>query len=66
MKNPFDNDDENSTQPKSMKDLLAMFNGGGGGVARASKIPFTTKVTVIEEGNVGPGKAYKPKPSLSS
>ena len=65
-KSPFDNDNEDVSKPKSMKDLLAMFGGDNssknGPKGGASGQPaFTTKVTVVEEDNVGPGQAFKKK-----
>ena len=40
-----------------MNSLLAMFGGGGGGVRRRSFANL--KKTVVEEGNVAPGQAFK-------
>ena len=45
-----------------MKDLLAMFNGGGAKKDTGPK--FVTKKTVVEEGNVAPGKAFKRKTTV--
>ena len=43
-----------------MKSLLAMF-GGGSGVAgkKAPQDEFITQKTIVEEGNVAPGKAFR-------
>ena len=60
--NPFDHghEDENKV-PKSMASLMALFNTSDEERKRREAEPkFLTQKTVVEEGNVAPGKAFRP------
>ena len=60
--NPFDQgNEEDDKQPKSMASLLALFNTSSDERAKRSAEPgFLTKKTIVEEGNVAPGRAFRP------
>lgn len=51
-------EDFDSNAPKSIKDLMKMFNNPG---KDTNKPAFRTVKTIVEEGNVAPGQAFKSK-----